>query len=68
MIIYKDILVQLANAGYTTYRITKEGILSSATINRLRRGAPITTETLDRLCTMLQCQPGDLLAWEPPTK
>ncbi len=24
-------------------------------------------ETLERICEALQCQPGDLLEWQPPT-
>lgn len=59
-----NLLEALKNAGYTTYRLRKEAIFGEATIKRLRFGDPkITLETLDRLCGLLHCQPGDLLEY-----
>ena len=52
MIIYKDILQKLKDAGYNTNRIRKEKILSEGTLQRLREGKPITTETLDVICNI----------------
>ena len=52
MIIYKDILQKLKNAGYNTNRIRKEGLLSEGTLQRLREGKPITTETIDIICNL----------------
>lgn len=61
MIIYKDILGKLKDSGYNTTKIRKENILPQSTLQRLRQNKPISTETLDVLCTLLDCQPGDLL-------
>lgn len=63
MIIYKNILAKLTAAGYSSYRLQRDGILSSATINRIRQGQPVTTVTIDLICRLCQCQPGDLLQW-----
>ena len=52
MIIYKDILQQLKDAGYNTNRIRKEKILPEGTLQRLRDGKPITTETIDIICNL----------------
>lgn len=52
MIIYKDILQKLKDAGYNTNRIRKEGLLSEGTLQRLRDGRPITTETIDIICNL----------------
>ena len=49
MIVYKDILAKLKEAGYTTTRLRKEKILPESTITRLRNNNPITTETLDTI-------------------
>lgn len=65
MIIYKDILKQLANRGWSSYRLKNEKVLSGGTIDRLRDGSPITTETIDTVCRLCECQPGDLIGWVP---
>lgn len=56
MIIYKDILQKLKDAGYNTNRIRKEGLLSEGTLQRLREGRPITTETIDVICNLTGCK------------
>lgn len=61
MIIYKDILHQLKEAGFNTNYLRKEKILSESTIQRLREGKPITTDTIDKICDLLQCNVEDLI-------
>lgn len=61
MLVYKDILKQLADKGYTAYRIQREGPISNGTLMQIRAGKPITTTTIEALCTMLDCQPNDLM-------
>lgn len=67
MLRYKiNILQDLKNAGYSTYRIRAEKILSEGTMQRLRTGSTaINVESLGVLCNILQCQPGDILEWVP---
>ena len=65
MIVYQDILVKLAAKGWTSYRLRHEGVLAEGTLTRLRKGLSITTETIDKICELLECQPGELLKWEP---
>lgn len=63
----KDILQALKDAGYNTYRIQKDKLLSASTTQKLRHGdTTLTIENLNAICDMLQCQPGDLLEWYPP--
>ncbi|MBQ8215546.1 MAG: helix-turn-helix transcriptional regulator [Clostridia bacterium] len=40
-------------------------ILSPATINKLRKNEIVTTDTLNKLCVFLECQPEDILEFEP---
>ena len=62
----KDVLTALKEAGYNTYRLQKEKLLSSTTVQKLRRKeTTLTIENLNAICDMLQCQPGDLLEWYP---
>ena len=65
MLRYKmDILQNLKIAGYSTYLIRAEKILSEGTMQRRRTGSTaITVESLGILCNILRCQPGDILEW-----
>ena len=63
-LIYKtDILVLLADKGYTTYRLTEDKLLSATIIQRLRRGEPVSWSTIETLCKLLDCQPSALLRY-----
>lgn len=65
MLKYKfDVLEALKAAGYSTYRIRNEKLLSESTVQKLREKQPIGWENLDCLCRMLNCQPGDILEYE----
>ena len=62
----KDILQALKDAGYNTYRLQKEKLISGSTMQKLRRGdTSLTIDNLNAICDMLHCQPGDLLEWRP---
>ena len=65
MIVFKDVLERLTAAGYTTYRIRKEKLIPESTMQKLRTDGSVTTETLDKLCELLECQPGDLIEYVP---
>lgn len=65
MIVYNNIVERLADAGYSTYKIRKDKLLSESTMQKLRSGGTVTTETIDTLCRLLDCQPGDLMAYVP---
>ena len=60
-----DILEALKAAGYSTYRLRKDKLLGEATIQRIRKGEPVSWENIATLCTLLNCQPGDLLRYVP---
>ena len=64
MIIYKvDILAELKKAGYNTSRIRKENIFGEQTLQKIRKNQVVYGNTLDKLCELLQCQPGDILEY-----
>lgn len=52
MIIYKDILQKLKDAGYNTGRIRNEKLLPESTLTRLRNGGVLNTDTIDRICNL----------------
>lgn len=67
MLRYKvHILQELKDAGYSSYRLRKEKILSESTVQRIRdNSATITLESLGVICNILRCQPSDLIEWVP---
>jgi len=65
MIVFADVMQMLASSGWTSYRLRKEKKLPESTLTRLRNGQPITTETIDTICRLCRCQPGDLIHWVP---
>lgn len=65
MIVFADILGRLSESGYSCYRLRREKLLGEATITRIRNGAALNTSTLDVICTLLHCQPGELISWVP---
>ncbi len=40
-------------------------ILSPATVNKLRKNEIVTTDTINKICIYLDCQPEDILEFEP---
>ena len=59
-----DMLAALKEAGYNTTRLRREKLLSESTIQALRIGKMVSLENISRICSMLQCQPGDILEYE----
>ena len=65
-IVYRlNIVEALKDAGYSSYRIRKEKIMGEATLQKLRNEELVSWETINLLCGMLNCQPGDLLEYSP---
>lgn len=65
MLKYKiNILPELKKAGYPSTRIRKEKIMGESTVQKLRTGdTSITLSSLEPVCRILHCQPGDLVEW-----
>lgn len=64
MITYSSpILPLLKQAGYNTTRLRREKLLGESAIQQLREGSLVSWSNIDRICSMLQCQPGDILQY-----
>ncbi len=59
-----DVLEALSKAGYTSYRLRKDKIMGERTIQQLRTGQPVSWATIATICKLLNCQPGDILAYK----
>lgn len=60
-----NVLAALKEKGYNTNRLRKEKLLGESTIQQLRKGELVSWNNIDRICTMLECQPGDLVEHIP---
>lgn len=66
MLRYKiDVLAALRQAGYSTYKIRKDKIFTEAQLQNIRNDHLLTHDALDKLCGILNCQPGDILEFVP---
>ena len=62
-----DVIGALRDAGYTSYKIRKEGLINQTALQRMREGKLIAWEQLAIICRLLNCQPGDLVEYVPDT-
>ena len=60
-----NMLDRLKEAGFTTYKIRAEHLLSESTVQKLRAGQGVGWENIETLCKLLGLQPGDFLEFEP---
>ena len=58
-----DVLNALKEKGYNTNKIRTEGLLSQSTLQKFRQQQGVSWENLETLCRLLECQPGDLIAY-----
>ncbi len=59
-----DILKLLKNKGYSSYKLRKDKIMGESKIQNIRNNA-VSVETINQLCGLLDCQPGDILEYIP---
>ena len=60
-----DILKELSNRGYTSTKLRKDKIISEGTMQHIRNGRGITTDTINTICLILRCQPSDIIEIVP---
>ena len=58
-----DILAVLKEKGYSTYRIRKDKLFGEATLQKLRNKETVSWENIEKLCKLLECQPGDIMEY-----
>jgi len=64
MIVYKiDVIEALKEAGYNSTKILKDNIIGQSAMQKLRKGEPVGIKTLDKLCELLDMQPGNIIKY-----
>jgi len=56
-----NIMDKLKEKGYSSTRLRKEKLLGESYMSQLRRGDMISWAALDTVCTLLECQPGEII-------
>lgn len=69
MLTYKiDVLETLKESGYNTTRLRKEQIVGESAIQSLRKGEMVGIKTLEKICDMLDMQPGNIIKYVEDTE
>ena len=63
-----DIMAALKEKGYTSTRIRNEKLIGQSYLQQIRHDEIVSWKTIDMICTLLQCQPGDILEHVPETQ
>lgn len=63
MISYEPLYKTMKEKGFTTYKLINEYGISRSLIDRLKHNRPITTVTLNDLCTILDCRVEDVMVY-----
>ena len=65
MISYEPFFHTLKEKNLTTYRLIRYYGVSRSLIDRLKHNRPLSTVTINDLCTMLECPVQDILEYYP---
>lgn len=60
MISYKPFWKTLKKANISQYQLQAQGI-SHSTLTRLKRDENVSTDTINKLCSILDCEVGDIM-------
>lgn len=65
MLRYKiDVMAALAAAGYNSNTIRKQKLIGEASLQDIRNGKVVGIKYLEKLCSLLDLQPGDIIEYQ----
>ena len=64
MIRYDRLWAVMKEKGVSTYRLREDHGFNSKTIAKLRNNENVTTNTLNKLCAILDCELSDIVQYE----
>ena len=56
-----DIMAELKKKGYSCTKIREEKLIGQSYLQQIRHGELVSWKTIDTICSLLECQPGDLI-------
>ena len=60
-----DVMKALKEKGYSSTRIREEKLIGQSYLQQLRHQELVSWKTIDTLCSLLDCQVGDLVEYVP---
>ena len=63
MLSYAKLWVLLENRGLKKTDLTKNKVISPATLAKLGKNEPISSTVIEKICEFLKCQPGDMMEY-----
>ena len=63
MITYEPFYKTLKNRNLSTYKLVKDFGVSRSLLDRLKHNKPISTQTIDDLCSFLKCRVEDVMEY-----
>lgn len=60
---YKKLLLKFEELGIKSTQIKEQKIMGQATWKKIKDGGNINTSTINDLCKLLHCQPGDIMEY-----
>ena len=63
---YEKLFALLKANGINTTKIRRDKIMGQGTLTAIKKGTGgLDAKTLNKLCTLLNCQPGDIMEYIP---
>lgn len=63
-IVYYKLFVLLKRRGLKSKDLVESGLISPATMAKLSKNSTVNTSTIEKLCSFLDVQPGDIMEYE----
>lgn len=63
MIKYDKLFALLEERGLSSTNYLRQEGMHPSVVNKLRKNERVNTDTIDKLCSILHCQPGDLMEY-----
>ena len=58
-----DIMAELKEKGYSSTKIREEKLIGQSYLQQIRHGELVSWKTIDTICSLLDCQVGDLIEY-----
>ncbi len=64
MIVFDNLWIKMKEKNISTYRLREDYGFNSKTIAKLRKNENVTTATLNKLCSILDCDLEDIASYK----
>lgn len=68
MMVFDPLWKTMKEKKVTIYALVVKHGISRGTVNKLKHNKNVTLVTIEHLCRILQCQPGDIVAYVEETE